>query len=71
MAESQNQNPNATREQRIFNYIQTALQSILLIIIIVLNFINGDCNTLPPISVGNQTLSNAPGVAPQAPPYNQ
>jgi hypothetical protein len=61
----QNQ-PNLTQEQRIFNYIQTALQSILLIIIIVLNFISGDCNTLPPISVGNETIPiNAPSTTPQ------
>lgn len=65
MAESQ-QN-QTVREQRVFNYIQTALQTILLIIIIVLNNLNGDCNTLPPISIGNETIaSNATGTAPEA-----
>lgn len=64
------QNQNLTQEQRIFNYIQTALQSILLVVIVVLNFINGDCNSLPPISIGNETAPYAPGGQPQAQSYS-
>lgn len=66
MTEQNQTNLNLTQEQRIFNYIQTALQSILLIVILILNFIKGDCNTLPPISIGNQTAFNATGIATEA-----